>query len=199
MEDSDTVDPWPDKRCLPSPTSDGYIHLLQDTLADASDERPLQTFLAAHPHLLTALLAPGQGAWCWDRPRFGGELIPDFLLCTRNSTGEQWVMVELESPTQPPLTRAGLPTAKLNEALGQVRDWRAWVRQNIAYAHQQLGFRGLTAESPAYVIIGRRSAINAKHTAKYRELSSEKTTVMTYDRLIETIRRGRVMTGAQDG
>lgn len=199
MESAEMRDPWPERWCSPSPANDGHVRLLEDTLADANDERPLQTFLTSHSHLLTALLPLGQGGWCWDRPRFGAELIPDSLLCTRNSTGEQWVMVELESPTQPPLTRAGLPAAKLNEALGQVRDWRAWVRQNIAYAHHQLGFRGLTAESPAYVIIGRRSAIVASHSVKYRELSSEKTTVMTYDRLLETIRRGRDMRGAQDG
>lgn len=199
MEDAETRNPWPDRRCLPSPANDGHVRLFVEILADASDEKPLQTFLASHPHLLTALLPPGQGAWCWDRPRFGSELIPDFLLCTRNSTGVQWVMVEVESPTYPPLTRAGLPAAKLNEALGQVRGWRAWVRQNIAYAHQQLGFRGLTAESRAYIIIGRRSAIAAHHSAMYRELSSERTTVMTYDRLVETVCRGRDMTGAQDG
>ena len=85
------------------------------------DESPLQIFFAAHPYLLTCLLPPGRDTWCWDRPRLGGELIPDFLLCTHNSTGYQWVMVELESPAVRPMTQAGLPASKLNQALSQVR------------------------------------------------------------------------------
>jgi len=184
-------DPWPKQRC----TSQGCIphlaELFAEMLTDARDESPLQTFLAAHPHLLTCLLPPGRDVWCWDRPRFGGELIPDLLLSTRNSMGFQWVMVELESPTVRPMTQAGLPASKLNQALGQVRDWRTWLRGNIAYAHTQLGFDGLTAESAAIVVIGRRSGLTPAHAAKWRELSDERTRVMTYDRLLETILRGR--------
>ena len=129
--------------------------------------------------------------WCFDRPRLGGEFIPDFLLATRNSTGFQWVMVELESPTKSPLTKAGLPTAKLNEALTQVRDWRSWLRLNIAYAQSQLGFSDLHAEVHAYVVIGRRSMLEAKNIRRYQELSSDKTGVMSYDRLVDTMKSGR--------
>jgi hypothetical protein len=192
-------DSWNEHECSSDAAVDSHIELLRQTLDDAPDERPLQTFLAGHPHLLSCLLPGGRGVWCWDRPRFGAELVPDFLLCTRNSAGVQWVMVELESPRQMPLTQAGRPTAKLNEAMGQIRDWRAWLRQNISYTHEQLELVGLSAEAPAVIVIGRREALNPTHAVKYRELSNDKTQVMTYDRLIESIRRGREMAGVHNG
>ncbi len=171
------------------------MRLFEDVIADASDESPVQTFLAAHRQLLTGLLPPGRGAWCWDRPRLGSELIPDFLVCTYNSTGYEWVMVELESPTERPLTYPGRPARKLNQALGQIRDWRAWLRRNIAYAESELRFDGLNAESRAVVLIGRRTGIDGRHAVKWRELSDAVTQVMTYDRLLETIRRPPVDNG----
>lgn len=102
-------------------------------------------------------------------------------------------MVEIESPAARPLTQVGLPASKLNQALGQVRDWRSWIRTNIAYAHTELGFVGLTAESPAIIVIGRRDGLDQAHALKWRELSDNLTQVMTYDRLLETIPRGRLI------
>ncbi len=191
--------PWPSQQCLSGQPAPSIWRLFEDVVADAADEASVQTFLAAHQQLLTCLLPPGRAAWCWDRPRLGGELIPDFLLCTHNSTGYEWVMVELESPTERPLTSPGRPARKLNQALGQIRDWRGWLRQNIAYAERQLGFDGLNAESRAVIIIGRRGSINGRHAAKWRDLSSESTRVMTYDRLLETIRRPPVSDGGHCG
>lgn len=188
-------DPWPDHRCPTNSMPTGILPLLAQTLDDARDEKPLQLFLARHTHLLTCLLPPGREGWCWDRPRLGAEFVPDFLLCTRNSTGIHWVLVELESPTRPPLNQSGLPSGKLAEALGQIRDWRAWLRQNIAYAQQQLGFADLNAECPAYVIIGRRSSLQSRSITKFRELSDNRTTVMTYDRLLDAVGRGRTAVG----
>ncbi len=106
-------------------------------------------------------------------------------------------MVELESPAVRPLTQAGLPASKLNQALGQVRDWRSWIRTNIAYAHSTLGFVGLAAESPAIIVIGRRNGLDPAHALKWRELSDNLTQVMTYDRLLETIPRGRLIEGGR--
>jgi hypothetical protein len=189
------VDPWPAQQCLSGLPGPGVLRLFENVLDDATDESAVQTFLAAHGQLLTCLLPPGRGAWCWDRPRLGSELIPDFVLCTHNSTGFEWVMVELESPTERPFTQAGRPVRNLNQALGQIRDWRSWLRRNIAYAESELGFDGLNAESRAVVVIGRRSSIDGRHAIKWRELSDSSTQVMTYDRLMETIQHPPVSNG----
>lgn len=190
-----TFDPWPSQHCLSDASGLHLSKVFAQTLTDAAEEAPLQKFLAGHSNLLTCFLPPGREAWCWDRPRLGSEWIPDFLLSTRNSKGFEWVMVELESPAVRPLTQAGLPASKLNQALGQVRDWRSWIRTNIAYAYTELGFAGLTAESQAIIVIGRRNGLNPSHALKWRELSDNLTQVMTYDRLLETISRGRLIDG----
>jgi Domain of unknown function (DUF4263) len=94
--------------------------------------------------------------------------------------------VELESPQTPALTKSGRPSAKLTEALAQIRDWRHWLRENIAYARSTLGFQGIHAEIAAHVLIGRRTHLDPKHIARYQELSlSSGASVLSYDRLLD--------------
>ena len=88
--------------------------------------------LASAPSLLRAVLPSASICWCFDRPRFGAEFVPDFLLAHFNSAGYHWVLVELESPTHPALTQAGRISGKVTEAMRQIGDWRAWLRENIA-------------------------------------------------------------------
>jgi len=189
-------DPWPARKC-PEPAKHlgQIVDQFDAVLADAADERPIQVFLANHPYLLAPLLPPGNGAWCFDRPRLGSEHIPDFLLCTHTSNGYQWVLVELESPSTAILTGKGLPAKKMNEALGQIRDWRGWLRLEIAYAQGTLGFKDLNVEAKAYIVIGRRDSLPRRHARRYAELSTAETAVMTYDRLSESIVRGRHLAG----
>ncbi len=157
-------------------------------LEDAHDERPLQTVLAQFPVALAPLAAPGGMLWCLDRPRLGSEFIPDFLLASITSVGFRWAMVELESPRQKPLTKTGLPAKKLAEASRQIRDWRTWLTDNVAYARNELGLKDIDAGIPAYIIIGRRASLDPKQVKTYRALSSDETTVMSYDRLVEQMK-----------
>lgn len=165
-------------------TVDEFDHVL----SDANDERPLQTFLASSPVLLGPLAPPGGNYWCLDRPRLGAEHVPDFLLTSITSVGFRWVMVELENPNEKPLTKGGVPAKKLAEALGQVRDWRTWLTDNIAYAREELGLKDIDPNCTAFVIIGRRRSLDPKQIKKYRALSTDGVTVMSYDRLHDHIR-----------
>jgi hypothetical protein len=174
------------------PASWLVVDEFERTLGDAADERPLQTFFAAQPTLLAPLAPLGSGYWCLDRPPLGAELIPDFLLATRSSAGFRWTMIELEGPNERALTKAGLPARKLAEALKQVRDWRSWLRSNISYAHVQLGLTEIDAECRACIVIGRRAALDPKQAHIYRELSDGRTTIMSYDRLLELTQQNRV-------
>jgi Domain of unknown function (DUF4263) len=158
-------------------------------LGDSLDERPLQTFLASFPVLLSPLVQPGGTIWCLDRPRLGSELVPDFLLATITSVGFRWAMVELESPNEKALTKAGLPAKKLAEALKQIRDWRTWLTDNVAYARGELGLKDIEANCPAYIVIGRRGTLDPKQIKIYRALSADGTAVMSYDRLLDQINR----------
>lgn len=168
---------------LTEPSND-LVHEFIAILNDASDERPLQAILSKNPVLMRALLPPSRCLWCFDRPRFGSEYIPDFLLCYEYSTGLNWILIELENPTKTALNSNGRMSSALIEAIGQIDDWRIWLRQNIAYAHSQLGLKEINAECPSIIIIGRRVQLNPKHINRYKELSKNNLTVMTYDRLV---------------
>lgn len=168
-------------------------------LGDAPDERPLQTFLASFPLALSPLAPPGGTIWCLDRPRLGSELVPDFLLASITSVGFRWAMVELESPNEKPLTKAGLPAKKLAEALKQVRDWRTWLTDNVAYARGELGLKDIEANCAAYIIIGRRGGSDPKQVKTYRALSTDGTTVMSYDRLLDQMNRAARKSQTQHG
>jgi len=158
-------------------------------LGDAADERPLQTFLASFPVLLAPLAQPGGKIWCLDRPRLGSEFVPDFLLASVTSIGFLWTMIELESPTGRPLTRVGLPAKKLAEALKQIRDWRTWLTDNVAYARGELGLKDIDSVCAAFVVIGRRAGLDPKQIKTYRALSADGVIVMSYDRLLEYVNR----------
>ena len=168
-------------------------------LDDAVDERPLQKILASSPVLLGPLVPPGGSYWCLDRPGLGAEYIPDFLLATVTSVGFKWVAIELENPNVKALTKVGLPARKLADALGQVRDWRTWLTENVAYARQERGLKDIDGTCEAFVVIGRRSTLDPKQIKKYRALSNNGVTVMSYDRLLDSIRNssysGRIHNG----
>ena len=179
------VDHWPDKR-LTDEVSHVAVDALSIIIDDARDERPIQEFLARNPALLRGLLPSAHRVWCFDRPRLGGEYVPDFLLCRENSMGFLWTLIELESPRKRALTAAGVQSSPLSVAFGQIGDWRAWVRQNVAYAQSELGFRGLDAEAQGIVVLGRRVEMNSRSQARYREISTgRRDIVMSYDRLLD--------------
>ena len=157
-------------------------------LGDASDERPIQQLLAASPTLLGPLVPPGGRFWCLDRPKLGAEYVPDFLLATSTSVGFKWLAVELESPMAKALTKDGLPARKLAAALGQVRDWRVWLSENVSYARGERGLKDIDGNCNAVVVIGRRSTLDPGQIKRYRALSTSGLTVMSYDRLTDTIR-----------
>lgn len=184
---SKRLQPWPGNYVSSiTPSSDDLATLIA-LINDARSEQPLQEFLASRPAILRCVVPAAPDVWVFDRRKFGSEFIPDFLVAYRNSAGLNWTLVELESPTAQALTGRGRPAAKLNEALGQIRDWRIWLRKNIAYADTQLGLRGLDAEAPGIVIIGRRANVTAANAERYRELATNQDAVMSYDRLTDMV------------
>lgn len=178
---------WPKNYVSHRFPSKANVTYFKGVLNVAGDEKPIQTALASNPALLRCLTNNTRHFWCFDRPSLGGKYIPDYLLCNHTSAGFQWTYIELESPTKQVLIKSGLPSAKLREAMGQIDDWRIWLRKNIAYAQNYLGFTDIDAECMAYVIIGKRAMINSKLAMKYRELSKHNLKIITYDRFIEMI------------
>ena len=134
-----------------------HLQELESVLAQARDEKPLQTFLADHPHvLILGILGQKRQAWALDRPSFGGKYFPDFLVGMRDSLGPTWMLVELESPTTELLRKDGEPRRELNHAVQQIRDYRRWLRDNHDYFRRGSGCWGIEAGCTGTVVIGRR-------------------------------------------
>lgn len=159
----------------------------KDTMLEAVTEAPLQAFLEKVPLVWRCLLPKCRLAWAIPKPQLGAEYVPDFLLAYQNSTGMQWILVELEKPNKRPLTKAGTPTSSLTQARSQVADWRNWLTDNVSYARGTLGLSGIRGDCPAWIVLGRRDMIDLKHIVRYSQLSTPADTVMTYDRILEAM------------
>jgi hypothetical protein len=147
--------PWPEKYVDWTKKRDPALwDQLKKTLDEAKNENPLQAFFTEHPYLL-ALAFPVHFCWVFPKPRLGGgKWIPDFLLCDRNSLGYKWRLIELESPTMEATNKDESVSANCHHAIGQIRDYRRWVRDKALFEEQ--GFKGSNADCEGWVIIGRR-------------------------------------------
>lgn len=168
----------------------GDVQQLETVLARAPDERALQTFLASHPYaLVLGVLGQRRTAWVLDRPRFGAEYVPDFLIGMRDSLGPVWMLVELESPTADPLRKDGSIRRDLHHAVEQVQDYRRWLSRHGAYFRERSGCWGIEAGCSASIVIGRREMRdNEDGLGRMRDLKRDDIYVMSYDRLVENYR-----------
>jgi hypothetical protein len=178
--------PWPTNFVRSAEASLNFASEFQHVVDSSADERPIQKWLEANPAALVLRLGAVNG-WVFGRPRLGAEFVPDFMSCTWDSRGYHWSLLELENPKFSPLTQEGGQSARLTHAIQQILDWRIWLRANIQYAQQELGFRDLDAGFRAHVVIGRRRTLDSREPLRYRELSRDDLEVMTYDRLIERL------------
>jgi hypothetical protein len=180
--------PWPENGVLWLHVDPEVVKEFEAVVETATSEAPIHAFLERNPVLLSQILGGGHGRWIFSKSRLGAEHVPDFMLCEKDSGGYHWTLLELENPHFPPLTQSGEQSAKLTHAIQQVRDWRIWLRKNIQYAQQELGFVDLDSDFQGIVVIGRRRSLNDEHRERYRELSNGRITVMSFDRLLDMVR-----------
>src|ERR1700722_17723115 len=88
LKDPATKEPWPEFYVdWNKPRDPQLVEELATILGEAQDERPLQEFYTKHPYLLALAFRPHH-CWVFPLPRLGGgQHIPDFLYCDRNSLG----------------------------------------------------------------------------------------------------------------
>jgi hypothetical protein len=170
------------------------IDELEDVIAFASDERPIQAFLQENRCLLTTLLG-GKERFCIPQKRLGAEYVPDFIIGDVDSLGIRWVVMELETPNSGIYLKDAKALDKFaRKGVDQVTDWRNWLQNNIAYAHKPrlkegLGLADISNLTEAYVLVGRRARMPITKDAKRRELRDRVGThVHTYDWLLERLR-----------
>jgi hypothetical protein len=109
----------------------------------------------------------------------------DFLF--REASGD-YLLVELEQSTLRLFRRDGHPTAELNQALGQITDWKRYLEDNLATVQWELGLPGISTNPRSLVVIGRSQSLNPENKRKLNTIENErpKTKILTYDDLLET-------------
>ena len=164
---------------------------LQELLDRNPDEKELQRFLEDNPKFLIQIMGGGHGRYQRPQPRLGAEFVPDFLVAENSSIGIEWYGVEIESPRIRAHRKDGLATVGLNHAIGQIRDWRSWLANNIDYARRRkadngLGLVGIDSRIPGLILIGRRNKFPSRYNEFRRQMiDRERIVIHSYDWLVD--------------
>jgi hypothetical protein len=94
-------------------------------------EEDCQRFLTANKEIL---LSTFRKKVCIPKFRFGNEFVSDFVLFDYSlSLGHLVSLIELEPSTVRAFTKNGKYAKRLNDAIGQINDWFAWISENEDY------------------------------------------------------------------
>lgn len=160
------------------------------------DESAFQHFIEQHPCLLYDAVDDDRLIHyaVFSQPELPGfrRKYPDFLCISQNSVQVTINLIEIEAPSKPWSTTTGQTSAKLTQALDQLRSWKAWFenplnRQSFMQLYDLPEWR--IASRPLsfhYALIyGRRSeALANEDIARQRAyLTQPDEFIMTYDRL----------------
>jgi hypothetical protein len=177
-------------------TSDVFLSMLIDAklflnqpmleefanLLDSSPEKEeiLHQFLVKHPILLDPLALEVRS-----KQELGSEFVTDFVIKRFN---DEYVLVEIEKSTDRIFTASGRLHSQLTDAISQVRDFQAWIHDNVAYARTKLeGIR----RPEGLVVIGRTSQLNSKDRVRLDEENFSRRghiRIVTFDELLEQAR-----------
>jgi hypothetical protein len=117
--------------------------------AGPAKEEELHRFLVTHPVLLDPFVTELR-----TKHELGSDFITDFVV---RRTNDEYVVVEIENSTDRLFNQDGSFSADLMKAVGQVRDFQAWIGDNLAYAQKKLpGIR----RPEGLVVIGRRAELS---------------------------------------
>lgn len=167
---------------------------LQELLDKNPQEAEMHSFLEAHPQYLVQVMGGGHGRYQLSKKRLGAEFVPDFLVAEMSSIGIEWHSVEIESPGTVAFRKDGLPAIGLNQAIGQIRDWRQWLMDNIDYARRPkeqngIGLVGIDPRIPGLIIIGRRREYPSRYNEFRRQMiDREHIVIHSYDWLVDVAR-----------
>ncbi len=117
-----------------------------------------QNFLAKNPYILEPFHAQ-----IWSKPKFGEDLIPDFLIRSMDNT---YTVVEIEQADFPIMTKAGELSAKSTHAKRQAMDFRDWAINNNLYASKK--YPGIYRPY-CFVVIGRESDLDEMQIQRLKQ------------------------------
>jgi TIR domain len=178
------VDPKNGSPAVEMPTIAGRFI---STLASASPPGAIRDFLLAHPRVMGQAL----GIRGRQRDLRGAVSLGSFELdlCVSLDVGattrtHTWVIVQLESPSQPLFADAVAPVAEVERRVGELEAFRRWASQNLVAVDGLLPRFGTTFK--AVVVAGRRVLLSDDARDGLR-LYNEKLgiTLRTYDWLLD--------------
>ena len=164
---------------------------LKALLETNPDEGPMQRYFEDNPKYLVQVITYGRGCCQLSKKRLGAEYVTDFLIPERSSIGIEWHAVEIESPRSKEHWVDGNPAKPLNVAIGQIRDWRQWLRDNLDYARRPkeqngLGLVGIDDRVQGHIIIGRRHEYPDRFNNFRRDMGDRESIIIhSYDWLID--------------
>lgn len=150
-------------------------------LEDASREQEVQDFIEENSFILAPFSELKDV-----RPKYplGKELVTDLVIENKPPVPFSHTFVEIEPPSEPLFLKAKghetKLTARANHAIEQLRDWRIWVKDNIAYIRRDFP----SLDQCNYILImGRGEGLSQVQRRKLAELNAEDNcrTVLTYD------------------
>lgn len=160
----------PKVRALTKEELSGEVRRFRKLLDEQVEERVIHDFLASHSYFFNGILRLYGRSPLYSKVKLGNDHEVDFAWFDTGSYGAEWRLVEIESPKRPMFTKAGEPSGWLNHALQQVRDWNAWVHENVDYARKLMPH----VEYPlCYVFVGRRSDLTPEATKRLKRLRYE--------------------------
>ncbi len=156
------------------------INRFEATLHGNPGEEIVQQFLTENWQLLAL-----NAIQVTPKVPLGNEYVTDYVVELPNC---EYILVEIEQPKYTLFTKQGNPTKELTHAQGQVRDWREWVANNIAYARQSLPE---ISDPECWVIIGRSSSLAKKDSHRLKQMNRDlrRTRVLTFDTLLDDARQ----------
>jgi hypothetical protein len=171
------------------------IEQIRNVIDTSKDEKPIQSFIEAHPEILAALMGGrANSRFVVPRPNFGGKRIPDFLIADVDSRGINWVLVELETPVSAVTLKGdNILEEHARKGVSQVEEWREWILKNLALARLSrrdggLGLVDIRPHSKGLVLVGRRDRLNENASeARHAFAEKQRIDVHTYDYLLERL------------
>ncbi|NQV13884.1 DUF4263 domain-containing protein [bacterium] len=157
--------------------SSSTISKLQKAIDDAPEkEEQLQKLLTEHPVLLDPFVIE-----LFSKQQMGNDFITDFVI---RRTNNQYVLVEIENSTDKLFNKNGSFSSALMEAVAQVRDFQAWVSDNLSYVQKKLPE---IKHPEGLVVIGRStelSEIERKRLTEENHSRRGHIKIVTYDDLL---------------
>lgn len=171
-----------------------------EKLADVKlKEQDYHSLLQKHPALF---LASHNSYLVVSKLKLGSDYETDFVIVKEGySDGTIYELVELETPHTKLFDQSGKPTAKLNSALQQIRDWKRCLKEDKGLFKKIFPTANTRVVSNSRlrfkIIIGRRTD-NAEEIEKRKQIADEQNVeIVSYDRLTDKLNRSYFLETAQ--